>query len=373
MTSIDKDDLKVLTANGDDVSVSLYAPMISAGPETVQNRIRWKSLLARAEDALREQDLGGAEIDALLGHARELLDDRVFWEYQEKGLAYFASPGWSRYFRLQVEVPYLAAVGQRFLVAPLLDVVAARRFLLLTLTRDEARLFEGTRFGLEEVVGALPTRPESEPPVRERPGAYRAGRGGAGTGVVFYTRGDLDQRRREETLRYFRAIDAAVNKFADRTGVPLVLVADEDLLPLYREVSTYPGIVVRGMNVHPAQLPLDLLHAQAWKKLESLLRRDEDVAVARYNQLRGTGLTVVGSPAVLAAAVAGRVEALLLTQPVVTRASSGPTVLRLDAGTPTVLDQVDRAAAATLAHGGEVHIVPLERLPHQGPAAVLRY
>lgn len=54
--------------------------------------------------------------------------------------------------------------------------------------------------------------------------------------------------------------------------------------------------------------------------------------------------------------------------------SADATVLRVEAEPLSVADQLDRAAAACLAHAGTVHAVASERVPGGGPAAaLLRY
>jgi hypothetical protein len=373
MDRISHDDLVALTASDDELSVSLFTPTVRSGAQIAQNPIRWKNVLTGVEEALRRDGTPTTQVDAVLEHARGLLRDTEFWQYQSDGLAFFARPGWARWFRLPLDLPALAAVGKRFFTAPVLEMLTAGgRFLLLGLSRQQVRLFEGSRFGLEEASVALPSRPVNEREMRGRPDAFVAGSGGAHAGVVFYTRGERDQRQREETLQYFREVDTAVGRYASDHRVPLLLAGAGDLVPLYRLVNTYPGIVSGGLATNAEQLPLDVLHADARTLLEPVLRRDVDAAIAQYRQMLGTGLTSREPAAILAAAIDGRIDTLLLSASAFTHAPSNALqVLRLGALPRTVADQLDQAATACLAHGGTLHTVPDELMPQATAAAAL--
>lgn len=48
-------DLDLLTAPSEGPCVSIYAPMVEAGPETRQNRVRFKNLLQGAEELLHKR------------------------------------------------------------------------------------------------------------------------------------------------------------------------------------------------------------------------------------------------------------------------------------------------------------------------------
>lgn len=366
--------------------MSLFVPMLARGRHAAQNPIRWKNLLIRTEAALR--DLADPiEVAATLAAVRALTPDRLPATPQTRGLAVFAAPGWSRCFRVPFHVPELSAVGDRFLVAPLLDVaVPGQRFLVLALNQSQVRLFAGTRFGLEAMrADELPAGPASRSAARprdviSRPGAFLAGRGGSGTGAVFYGRGGLDQQRHEETLQYFRTVDAMLPA---RTGgeLPVVLLAGVGhLIALYRQVSRYPNLAPTALASDPARLSIAALHSSALALLEPQLRQDEIATAKRLRDLSGTGRTLCEPAEVLTAARAGRIDVLFLAEIVFARPSSRQAaVLRLAGGSCGVADQLDQAATECRAHGGRVFLVPADRMPCPSTpggspaAALLRY
>ena len=51
------------------------------------------------------------------------MDDGLFWQHQSDGLALYSRPGWWRSFRVPLDLPELAVVGDRFHVSPLLRLL----------------------------------------------------------------------------------------------------------------------------------------------------------------------------------------------------------------------------------------------------------
>ena len=371
-----RSDLDELTAPMPGQShVSLFVPMTTCGRHAAQNPIRWKNLLVRTEAALRGS-ADPAEVAATLAAVRMLTPDRLPATPHTGGLAVFARPDWWRCFRVPFELPELSAVGDRFLIAPLLHVaVPAHRFLVLALNQTRVRLFTGTRFALEQIpADRLPAGPASPTAARtrdamSRPDAFLAGRGGSRNGAVFYGRGGFDQQRHEETLQYFRTVDAMLPTIAGGERLPLLLAGVGHLIALYRQISRYRYLAPTSLASDPARLSTHALHSTAWDLLEPQLRHDESAAVKRFRDLSGTAWTLREPAQVLRAARAGRIDVLLLAETTFTRSSSHPPpVLKLANGSGSVADQLDQAAAHCLANGGRVYMVPAERMPHASAA-----
>jgi hypothetical protein len=74
MKPLTRGELESLMEHRGDPSVSIYAPMVKAGPETQQNPIRFKNLVREALDALQERGLEEKEAEALLAPAIDLID-----------------------------------------------------------------------------------------------------------------------------------------------------------------------------------------------------------------------------------------------------------------------------------------------------------
>jgi hypothetical protein len=82
-----REELQSLLAGQHGLAVSIFLPTHRAGREIRQDPIRLKNLLRRAEAALIASNLRRADARELLAPARELVERKHFWRYQDSGLA----------------------------------------------------------------------------------------------------------------------------------------------------------------------------------------------------------------------------------------------------------------------------------------------
>jgi hypothetical protein len=349
--------------------ISVFLPTHRSGPRTDRNCIRLKNSLRRAERALRDDGMSAAETEVVLRPGHHLLDRMRSWRRLSDGLAVFLQPGGIRHFRVPLRLPEVVAVGNRFLVRPLLPLLSAGgHFYVLALNQDEIRLFRGSGYGLDEVaLDGLPlavwlTMPRRRPQVH----AFVADRGGAGGHAVFH---GTEDDTTPLVLQHFRRVDRALRQILPAGGVPVVLAGVRSTQAIYRQVNTYPGLIAEGVDGNPRDMSLEHLHRLAWPLAQPVLRGAETAAAATYRQLRGTGRTCTDTTAVRAAADQGRIETLFIG----TELSPHPArVIRHE--TAGAVDHLDLAAVSTLRHSGTVHAVPRDRMPDAAPmAAVLRY
>lgn len=239
MKPLSRAELEELMQPRDGACVSLFAPMVKAGPETQQNPIRFKNLVRRAEEALEERGVAEAEVRSLLSPAAELIDDTPFWQHQSTGLAVFLSPGFFRYYRLPLEVRELAVVEDRFHLKPLLPLLSGDgRFYVLALSQNRARLLEATRHSVREVdLGDLPTSLNEAVgyEVEETHIQYHSGTRARGAGSpVYHGQGAGEDDVKLEIQKFFNLLDRGVASLIVDKDAPLVLAGVEFLFPLYR-------------------------------------------------------------------------------------------------------------------------------------------
>ena len=319
-----------------------------------------------------------AEAEALVDGVRRVIDDEWRWRQLSDGLALFASPGRVRYFRVPLPLPELATVGRRFLVGPLLPMLAAHgHFFVLTIDSDDIRLFKGARFRFHEVVldSALRAELTMGRPRKREVHAFVADRGGAGARAVFHGIGGGAEDRQESVLQHFHRVDRVVRDVLAGERAPLVLAAVPHRQALYRTANTYPGLLAEGIDGNPRDIPIDLLHRRVWEIAEPELRGAERAAADTYRALRGTGRTANRPEEMLIAAGHGRVDTLFISTDRTwgPAASEGTPLLRLGPS-PSPGEQLDLAVLATLQRGGSVFIVPPDRMPDITPgAATFRY
>jgi hypothetical protein len=182
----------------------------------------------------------------------------------------------------------------------------------------------------------------------------------------------------EGTEGYFRAVDRAVTDEVSRpAGVPLVLAGMSENLTPFRAVAKNPHLLADAVAVDPFALDAEGLRARAWAVLEphylarlARLSRDFGTAFSRHQ-----GTADLSDAA--RAAVAGRIGTLLIDADQVQPGTIDPATGAIraeDLGDPKVDDKLDDLAELVLRAGGEVVVVPAERMPTQsGLAAIFRY
>jgi hypothetical protein len=145
-------DVKALSEERSGRHVSLYAPTHRAGPETQQDPIRLENLVREAEEHLIAGGLRAPNAQELLAPAEKLVQDSLLWRHHSDGLAIFLSAETARHYRLPLGFDELLVVAESHHITPLLPLLSRDgRFYILAISRNEARLLQGTGYGVDEV------------------------------------------------------------------------------------------------------------------------------------------------------------------------------------------------------------------------------
>ncbi len=356
--------------------VTILLPTHRHGPDNLQDAIRFKNLLRTARGLLSESH-SKATADEVLRPV-EALSDAAFWRDQLDGLAVFAAPGFSAVHRLPMPLPELAVVADSFHVRPLLGFLKAnRRYHLLSLSQKNVTLCSGTPWGLGPVdLRRVPRSLREALGLEERDSGLQAH--SAGGGLVFHGRGAPTEDRKDELLRFFRALDRALCERVREDRIPLVLAGPAYYFPIYREVSRHPDLAASGVEGSFDGGSLEELHAKAWPVAREHFKAEEDAVLGEYERAAKSGLATDVLTRVSAAAVHGRVRKLLVQE--------GKLLFgRMDDRTGDVLlhgqqvgafddDVLDDLTEAVLARGGDVFEIPVARMPMgAAAAAILRW
>ncbi len=362
--------------------LSLYQPTHRTHPDKAQDPIRFRNLVKALAQSL-QQRYPDREAVPLLKPLHAMADDRDFWNHTFDGLAVLSAPGFFRAYKLQRPVPERAVVADSFHTKPLMRIMqSADRFQVLGLSRSEARLFEGNRDHLDEI-DLAPEVPRTFDDALERD--YERDRAIRTYGPIrdgtMGRHGDSDAKQdaiRADTERFFRIIDRGViEHHSQPTGLPLLLAALPEHHHLFREVSQNPNLLDDTIDVNPDSLTPGNLRERTWEKiLPHYLARLEGL-IDRFNAARAHEHATADLADAARAVVAGRIEALLLEAD---RQVPG----RMDPGNgaitfgkmddPDTDDLLDDLGERVLEGGGEVVIVPAERMPtDSGLAAIYRF
>jgi hypothetical protein len=362
--------------------ISLYQPTYRCHPENHQDPIRFRNLVKSMERSLRQKCTARA-VEALLDPFLALADDRDFWNHTLDGLAALGAPSIFRVYRLQRPVRELAVVANSFHVKPLLRILqSADRYQVLGLNRQESKLFEGNRDALDEIElhpGVPRTITEALGEELTEPHLTVASYGtGARGPAMRHGHGSKKDEVDIDTERFFRAVDRAVLEHHSRTArLPLILAALPEHHNLFHQVSQNPFLVSKGIDVHPDALSGDALRDRAWQVVEPQYLARLAGLVDEFGRAKPKELGSGDLAHIAEAAVAGRIAKLLIEAdrhvPGRIDHASGA-IEPADLAHPEVDDLLDDLGELALKKGGQIVIVPAERMPTQtGIAAIYRF
>ncbi len=350
MHAISTEALKGLDALTHASCLSLYQPTHRSETDKTQDRVEFRRGIEALSQAL---SLAPAVHNAktLLDPFYQLADDADFWDHTLDGLAVFASPLGFRVFVLPQSVAAQITVGSGFHTAPLRRLLqSVDRYQVLCLSHDQARLFEGNRDALEELVLG-PEVPANADQVQTREG------GGS----------DED--------RYFRVLDLALLKHHSKpSGLPLILAALPEHQHRFRQLSQNKRLLPVGLDVHPGAMNIRALSIMAWHVVEPQHNARQQVWIDAFVVARaqGRGSDDVRKTAV--AAAQGRVGLLLIESD---RSLDGQfdrrhahMILSHNSVGNDVLDDI---AELVESQGGAVRVIPAAHMPtRSGLAAAMR-
>ncbi|MEO9200524.1 MAG: hypothetical protein ABI206_17390, partial [Antricoccus sp.] len=107
-------DLATLSAQAPRLGASIFMPTHTRGAEIRQGPIRLKNLLNQVRDELSVIGLRKTETEAFLAPAQALVDDYIFWQHQDQGLALFLDSEGLRQFKVPLPLTEQMVVGPGF-------------------------------------------------------------------------------------------------------------------------------------------------------------------------------------------------------------------------------------------------------------------
>lgn len=367
-------DLTSLTDEGDGaLRVSVFVPTAKSGVETMQGRIFLKNAIAQARIAIAERGLENSAADELLAPAEAMVEDAVFWQHQSEGLAIFLGAGLPpRHFRVPISVAEEVVVADAFVVGPLLPLLSADgSFTIVTVTAKKVRLFEASRFALDEIGDSgLPTslqdsmgESEYENPLQATPIARpHTGNVSISNAQVY---GDSPPEWREAQTREFASrVAAALAKYRASDPRPMVLLSSAEYIGLLASTDA----VTDSVDINPESLDDRQLHEVAYEQVRTTLDSTRTNALDKFLMLHGRAdpRAVLDSAAAAQAGAEGRVETLFY------RHVAEPGSEAADEGV-NVRNVVNAAVIDTLRNGGNVFALNEESPIEERVAAILRY
>jgi hypothetical protein len=370
MKTIGKPEIESLVQEEGWPAISIYMPVSRIGDP--QDSLRYKNFLTKVESRLVNEGMRTTEARSLLEQEYDLVKDTGYWKHLgADGLAVFRSPGTVLRYALPVSFNELVTVGQRFHVRPLLPLLVGGRYVVLALSRNNLRLFQGDRYRLKEIdlpegvpksmSEALQYEPEQQLQYHTKTGSVSGQRS-----AMFHGHGAGVDDQNETLERYFQIIDRTLFPLPENEECPIVLAGTEELHAVYKRISKNRTILSRGIAGSVSELSIDTLYRKAWDIAQEYFSQEEQNAVQNFRDNINGGRVVDDLQTVLTAAFDGRVENLFVAENELVWGEFDPdsrqaVVKKQDNGKITEL--LDEAVFWTLSKKGTVYIRKRDDMP----------
>lgn len=360
---------------------SIYLPTHRAGQKTLENPIRFKNLLQQLEQQFEEIGARKSDVETYLERAYELVDQFEFWQHQSDGLAVFISEELFGFYRVPLPFDELVVLTDRFHLKPLLPMLSGDGlYYLLALSKNDVRLFRGSRYSinqvdLEGVPGSLAEALRFDEPVPSL--QHHVGDGQQRAMYHGHGVGSDDARHKQEILQFFRKVNDGIQDFLSDRQAPLVLAGVDYHFPLYREANSYEGLTEQGVPGNPEHVSIEELHERSWAIVQPIFEAQLQSALESYGHQSRTDKTSDQIEEIVKLAAEGRIDTLFVEQGVRQWGFYHPEkheVVLHDEKELYDEDLTDYAAFQTIRHGGEVFVLTSDRMPENAAplAALLR-
>jgi hypothetical protein len=385
MKRLEREDIQQLIRKEQEKAVSIYLPTLKSGKEIGQNRIRFKNLVREAEEELKKHGVRSGESTKMLKPAYDLLENSKFWQHQTEGLAVFISADGMEYFQLPYETSEFVVCCDHYHIKPLLPVIGDdHRFFVMAASKNRVKLYEGTRFSLDEI------SPEDLPEgvaetlryddFEKEVSWYTGTPGRVGLrDAVFFGTGAADPDVKNHILRYFQQVDGSLRNVLKDESAPLVFAGVDYLFPIFKEANTYSHLAHEMISGNPESLSQTDMHKKAWEIVRPIADQARLGASEKYRQLKSQNSDQVSCKIeeIVPAAAHGRIDVLFVDIDAHQWGRFDPDNNDVEMGNSSdgaKFDLIDFAAVRSLDKGATVYALQSSELPDSSPvAAMFRY
>ena len=374
------DDLKELAQCATAPCVTIYAPLRNGIFKTKEGPVRLGNQLKIARKYLEKDfSMSREEIEKLLKPAAALGDDHFFWKTPADGLAVFVAPGLFRRYRLPIRFAEETTVARRFDMKPLFPLLMGnQRYYLLLLSKRHARLFQGSKYAINEVKDTDFGEGADFYPAKS--GDKRLESHGVSTAEkssIFHGHGGLKDAEYLITEKFFRSVNEKLRQLLMFENAPLVLSAPEKLTAMYKDINDYPNLIDAQSELSaPSKNEKDFA-SDAWKTVRNYFEKRIDESLERYDQMAGSQKVSSDSAEIITAAANGRVECLFCAKNAQLWGKIDPILHRpvfSAAKSEGDEDLAGRAVLETFSQRGLIWILSEKAIPGQKMlAAIFRY
>lgn len=301
-----------------DYCASLYMPTSRTGQEATQGETRLKNLVRETKTMLQDRGMKDSDIEKLVKPAEDLYLNSIFWQKQSEGLVLFLSLDHQFIFRVPVRFEKDVVIAPKFHLKPLFPLYnRIGGYYILSLSKNQIRLFEANQYGANEVdLTDLDIPLSLEEATKYDVFQGTVGRHSAQTGTrsgasIVYGQG-FEEDEKGSIERFLKVADNSINSIFNNQ--PVILAGVDYILSIYRNVSDYDHIMDEAIVGSPDEKSGEQLQQESFEFAKTILTKPLLDELELYNQLLGQKSSKIGNEisTILKSAHSGRVKTAFL-------------------------------------------------------------
>src|SRR5680860_917994 len=254
--------------------ISMYQSTYRHFPENKQDPIVFKNLIREIENSLK-QKYQKNDLISIMKPFYQLEGDKDFWNNTLDGLAIFANPNKFIVYKLYRTLQELVVVADSFHIKPLIRIFqSVGKYHLLGLSGSDFSLYEGNRYGFEEIE----MDPETHKTIEEVLGKQHTDSflthgsyGGTDGTAMYHGHGGKKDEIEKDIEKYFRYVDRFVlENYSKPSKLPLILVSLEEHHNIFKKISHNSYLMEEGIKGSYESFEMEQLTEKVWEIIEPI-------------------------------------------------------------------------------------------------------
>ena len=344
-------------------AVTILLPAYLPGSHARPLAARLKQAVSRITNELNLLGLSHHDIARLVAPVLSLTHEPIFRDGRKNGIALLIDRVGFHCYEIPADVQETVSVGNHFYLKPLLRwLTEPRSFLILELAQGKVRLIEAEGEAMREK--PLPKGvPESFEQISsaDPPDPTRISRTGGrakekGNAISFGLMTANEDRR----MQFFcTMLDRGLSGYLQERGLPLILAGGDRILAAYRRENSYHDTVAGVLHGNIEYLSHEEIIERAHTLISSDVLSRGKAYLSQMEESPPGERWILPLEDILSAAVEGRIWRLFLADGLIVEGTFRNLCPQPPPGIlPVPEDLVNAAALHTLAHGGEVFLLP---------------
>ena len=371
---INDQEFKKLANYKNETCVSIFIPTQRAGKEVLEekNKKHLHSEWTQVKKMLKEQKVTDEVIENIGKPIQNLIEDRAFWRHQSDGLAIFSSEDFFEYYTLPVNFVAYHYISTEFYVKPLVPAMTGDgKFNILAIQLEDVKFYEASKYSIMpvEIDDLTPSRLEERVgfDYKEKALQFRT-QGEGGEKTQFHGHGGSERDEQVEIKQFFRAVDQGLKDHLNKEKLPLVVVCQDHLFPIYKDANTYNHLIEQVVPGNPNDSDMLGIHQKALEVADPFLNENRDEKIEKYKDLSKTENTTSAVSDIIPAVYQGKVDTLFIENRAEVWGKYHEDEMKVEFGEDHQdgnISLLNLAARKTVELGGKVYLVEHEFMPQK--------